>query len=103
MPTFVYGDQPETILRKSAKSSAGRVNHVLMGSILEVTDTDGDWLEVDSLGKGPGGWVHEDDVRDMPISKPSLLMSDRATAQSLNHLKASCWLMEDQTPIFSNS
>lgn len=69
MPTYVYGDQPETIIRKTAKSNGKRVNHVLMGSILEVTGTDHDWLEVDSLGKGPGGWVRKTHVRDTPILK----------------------------------
>lgn len=69
MPTFVYGNQPETIIRKSANDRAKKLNHVLMGSILEVIDTDDDWLKVDSLGKGPGGWVHENDVRDTPILK----------------------------------
>jgi len=69
MSTFVYGDQPETIIRKTAKSNGKRVNHVLMGSILEVIGSDDDWLEVDSLGKGPGGWVRKKDVRDTPILK----------------------------------
>jgi len=69
MPQYVYGDKPETILRLSAKKSARKTNHVLMGSILEVVGTDGDWLKVSSLGKGKGGWAHKDDVRDDPILK----------------------------------
>lgn len=69
MPQFVYGNKPETIIRASARSSARRVNHVLLGSILEVLDKDDDWLNVDSLGKGKSGWVHEDHVRDTPILK----------------------------------
>lgn len=69
MARYVYGNKPETVIRKSARSNARRVNHVLMGSILEVVGEDDDWLEVDSLGKGDSGWVHEDDVRDTPILK----------------------------------
>ena len=69
MPTFVYGNKTETIIRASDRKNARKVNHVLMGSILEVIDIDGEWLEVDSLGKGKSGWVHQDDVRDTPILK----------------------------------
>lgn len=69
MARQVFGDKPETILRASARLSARRVNHVLMGTLLEVVDTDGSWLKVDSLGKGKSGWVHEGDVRDTPILK----------------------------------
>lgn len=69
MPEYVYGNEPETIIRSSARKTARKVNHVLMGSILEVVDKDDDWLKVDSLGKGKSGWVHEDDVRDTPVLK----------------------------------
>ncbi len=69
MPQFIYGNKPETFIRASARSNARRVNHVLLGSILQVVSVEGDWLEVDSLGKGKSGWVHEDDVRDTPILK----------------------------------
>jgi len=69
MASFVYGDQPETILYSDARKTARRSNHVLMGTILEVVDEDGDWLKVDSLGKGKSGWVHKNDVRDTPILK----------------------------------
>ena len=69
MARFVFGDKPETIIRSSARFSAKRVNHILLGSVLEVVDQDGDWLKVDSLGKGNSDWVHEGDVRDTPILK----------------------------------
>ena len=69
MSVFVFGNKPETLIRKSAKHSSRRVNHILLGSILEVKDQDGDWLEVDSLGKGASGWVHKNDVRETPILK----------------------------------
>lgn len=69
MTKFVYGNKPETILRASTRLNARRVNHVLLGSILEVVNTDNNWLQVDSLGKGKSGWVHEDDVRETPILK----------------------------------
>lgn len=69
MSQFIYGNKPETVIRASARSNARRVNHILLGSILKVVSTEGDWLEVDSLGKGKSGWVHEDDVRSTPILK----------------------------------
>ncbi|WP_281559967.1 MBL fold metallo-hydrolase [Thalassomonas sp. RHCl1] len=69
MSQFIYGNKPETVIRASARSRARRVNHVLLGSILKVVSTEGDWLEVDSLGKGDSGWVHKDDVRSTPILK----------------------------------
>ena len=69
MAHFIFGNKPETILRKSARGNAGKTNHVLMGSILEVKDVSGDWFKVDSLGKGKSGWVNKNDVRDDPILK----------------------------------
>ena len=69
MPNYVFGDKPETILYASAKSNARQVNRVLLGSILEVLSIDGDWLEVDSVGKGTSGWVRKEDVRNTPILK----------------------------------
>lgn len=69
MSIYVYGDKPETVIYKGAKRSSIKVNHVLLGSILEVRDEDGDWLLVDALGKGKSGWVHKDDVRDTPVLK----------------------------------
>ncbi len=69
MSEFVYGNQPETIIRATARSNGRRVNHVLLGSILKVVDTDGNWVKVDSLGKGRSGWVRKGDVRATPILK----------------------------------
>ena len=69
MSRYVYGNKPETILYPSAKRSSRHSNHVLMGSTLEVIREDGDWLNVDSLGKGKPGWVNKKDVRDTPILK----------------------------------
>ncbi len=69
MIQYVYGNKPETIIRNSPRSNARRVNHVLLGSILRVVNSEGDWLEVDSLGKGESGWVHENDVRNTPALK----------------------------------
>ena len=69
MPQYVFANLAETIITKSKNRHGSKANHVLMGSILEVTETDGNWLKVDSVGKGPGGWVHEKDVRDTPILK----------------------------------
>lgn len=69
MADFVFGNEPETILRSGPRLSARKVNHVLMGSILEVVTDDGDWIEVDSMGKGRSGWVRRQDVRDTPALK----------------------------------
>lgn len=40
MPQIVYANLPETILRKSAKNSASVANHGLLGTWLEVLQTD---------------------------------------------------------------
>jgi len=69
MAQYIFGDKPETILRSKANKSARKTNHVLMGTILEVKETDGDWFKVDSLGKGKSGWVHKNDIRDNPVLK----------------------------------
>ena len=70
MPTIVYGNRPETILRQSANENARKTNHVLMGTWLEVVDTDGQWLKVKPRSnRGRGGWVHQDDVRSEPALK----------------------------------
>ena len=70
MPTIVYADRPETVLRRSARHSAGARNHVLLGTWLEVLRTDGDWHEVrPRANRGVGGWVHEDHVSPTPAVK----------------------------------
>ena len=69
MTNVVYGNQPETILRSDHRKSASKKNHVLLGTWLEVTDQHGDWLKVKTAGRGPGGWVHKDDVKDSPCLK----------------------------------
>ncbi|MCP4693472.1 MAG: hypothetical protein GY859_35870, partial [Desulfobacterales bacterium] len=69
MSSVVYGNKPETILRADHRSSGRRVNHVLLGTWLKVLSTHGEWLQVETLGRGPGGWVHSDDVRDTACLK----------------------------------
>lgn len=70
MPSVVYADQSETILRKSKSSSASAANHVLMGTWLEVLQEDGAWYEVQPRSnRGPGGWVRKSDTRDTPVLK----------------------------------
>ena len=69
VPTYVYGDRPETLLRASARNSARRVNHVLLGTLLKVLGEDGDWYEVSPLGLGQNGWVRKDHTRDLPALK----------------------------------
>lgn len=65
----VYGNQPETVLRSQPQSNARETNHVLMGTWLDDLERDGEWLRVETRNVGPGGWVHEDDVRSTPILK----------------------------------
>ena len=56
MPNIVYADKPETVLRKSSSNSARAVNHVLMGSWLNVLQEDGSWYEVvPRSNRGKGG------------------------------------------------
>ena len=69
MTDVVYGNKPETVLRSDHRNSASKTNHVLLGTWLEVKDRHGDWLKVITAGRGPGGWVHKDDVKDTPCLK----------------------------------
>ena len=69
MSDVVYGNQSETVLREKPKRSAKAKNHVLLGTWLEVVSRDGEWLEVVTAGRGPGGWVHREDVRNRPCFK----------------------------------
>jgi len=69
MSDVVYGDKPETILRSAKRASARAKNHVLLGTWLNVLQRDPPWLEVETAGRGPGGWVHEDDVSETPCLK----------------------------------
>jgi len=68
MTTYVFGDKPETLLFKSPSSST-KVNHVLLGTMLEVLEVKGAWLKVSALGRGKSGWVKKSDTRDTPIFK----------------------------------
>lgn len=67
----VFADKPETIIRKrpSIASSVKVLNHVLLGTWLEVIDEDGDFFEVVTRKSGPGGWVLKKDTRPTPVFK----------------------------------
>jgi beta-lactamase superfamily II metal-dependent hydrolase len=69
MSEVIYGNKPETVLRVDHRFSARRTNHVLLGTWLRVLSRYGEWIEVETAGRGPGGWVHTDDVRDTPCLK----------------------------------
>jgi beta-lactamase superfamily II metal-dependent hydrolase len=69
MSEVVYGNKPETILRADHRSNARQTNHVLLGTWLKVLSRHGEWIEVETAGRGPGGWVHSDDVRQTPCLK----------------------------------
>ncbi|MDX2017337.1 MAG: MBL fold metallo-hydrolase [Planctomycetota bacterium] len=69
MPTVVYADAPETILREEADPSSRAVNHVLLGTVLDVDEEAGDWLRVVPRRAGRRGWVHKDAVSVHPALK----------------------------------
>ena len=70
MPTIVYANKSETILRKTKSNSASAANHVLMGTWLRVLQEDGAWYEVEPRpNRGKGGWVRKADTRDTPALK----------------------------------
>ncbi len=63
MNEIVYGNKPETILRADHRANAKALNHVLLGTWLKVFERHGDWIKVETASRGPGGWVHENDIR----------------------------------------
>ena len=69
MSDVVYGNKPETILRADHRFSARPTNYVLLGTWLKVLSKNGEWIEVETAGRGPSGWVHSDDVRNTPCLK----------------------------------
>jgi hypothetical protein len=70
MPTIVFADKPETILRKNASNSARAANHVLMGTWLKVLTEDGAWYKVEPRpNRGEGGWVRKSHTRANPALK----------------------------------
>ena len=67
LPEIVFADYPETILRKQAKKSAKKQNHVLLGTLLEVqgeAGSDSEWYEVKTRRAGKGGFVQKDHVSE---------------------------------------
>ena len=64
----VYGNRPETVIY--AAPDGRRVsNHVLLGTWLDVVNDNADWYEVQTAGRGPGGWVRKSDVSATPAFK----------------------------------
>lgn len=68
-PDIVYGNVPETLLYKRPSKRSSRANHVLLGTWLKVVDDQDDWYKVETASRGPGGWVHRDDVSELPCLK----------------------------------
>ncbi len=64
----VYGNKPETILYK-APNGRKSTNHVLLGTWLDIINSNNDWYEVQTAGRGPGGWVRKTDVSTTPSFK----------------------------------
>lgn len=64
----VFGNEPETLIYETDKLKKV-VNHVLLGTRLDVVSETNNAFEVSSRGKGRSGWVKKEDVRDTPILK----------------------------------
>lgn len=70
MPTIVYANKPETILRKGRTNSASATNHVLLGTWLNVLSEMGAWYEVEPRpNQGKKGWVLKSHTRTKPALK----------------------------------
>ncbi len=66
----VYGNKPETKLYETSKTRRNEVvNHVLLGTRLDVLDETSKAYRVDSRGLGRSGWVKKSDVRNTPVLK----------------------------------
>ncbi|MCP5021136.1 MAG: MBL fold metallo-hydrolase [bacterium] len=63
-PEFVYANRQETILRQDPKAKAKELNHVLLGTYLEVLDSKGSYYQVATRRAGPGGWVAKADTTE---------------------------------------
>lgn len=69
MISTVYGNRPETVIHEDHRRNSKVTNHVLLGTWLKVLEQHEEWFKVATGGRGPGGWVHEDDVRERPALK----------------------------------
>lgn len=65
---IVYGNKPETQIFKTSKLKKV-VNHVLLGTRLDIITEIQDCYEIDARGKGKSGWVKKEDIRETPILK----------------------------------
>ncbi len=68
MKTTMYGNQSETLIYKTDKLRK-IVNHVLLGTRLDVISETDNAYQVDARGRGKSGWVKKEDVRDKPVLK----------------------------------
>ena len=68
--TVVYADQPETVLFERASRGSKKLNHVLMGTWLQVVSEEDVWYRVQPRSnRGSGGWVLKADTRPTPALK----------------------------------
>ena len=91
--SHVYGNKPETILYK-APNGRKSSNHVLLGTWLEIIDSNDDWYEVRTAGRGPGGWVRKNDVTQTPAFK--VFFVDVGQGDGAKELKGTEGLKIDQ-------
>lgn len=64
----VYGNKSETLIYKTDQLKK-TVNHVLLGTRLDVYEENDEAYRVSARGKGKSGWVKKEDVRDTPVLK----------------------------------
>ncbi len=64
----IFGNKPETQIFKT-KELEKVVNHVLLGTRLDIVGESNNAYEVDARGRGKSGWVKKEDICDSPILK----------------------------------
>lgn len=64
----VYGDKSETFIYKTNRLKKV-INHVLLGTRLDVISETANSYQVDARGRGKSGWVKKNDVRETPVLK----------------------------------
>ena len=69
LPENVFADLPETRIYEDADTDSRVLNHVLLGTYLDVVDESGDFYEVETRRAGPGGFVVKTDTRPTPALK----------------------------------
>lgn len=64
----VYGNESETLIYKTDQLKKV-INHVLLGTRLDVVSQTANAYEIDARGRGKSGWVKKEDARETPALK----------------------------------